>query len=265
MTIIMIGVVEIFAVVTQTATEAEAIHGAYQQMRATLDRLNSDLRGITPEGYLKITTTTPTGGDSNYHSDALAFVSIGRHTGAYDPKNCRAGAAEILYTTNVRTPDNFLKIGTNNTLDHRRGVLARSAWLMGGQSNASAAETQDKAKAPYLGELYASLGGTSSLSVGRTSTQVWPLLTGQTFTAPDNYSMRRVMTTCTSEFFVEYWDNASSEWKNETKTFNPGDKDWPRALRVTLAVHDPDERGPLPTGGRYEGYALQETFWIGAR
>ena len=107
MTIIMIGVVEIFAIVTQTATEAEAIHGAYQQMRATLDRLNRDLRGITPEGYLKITTTTPTGGDSNYHSDALAFVSVGRHSGIYnDPQEPprRAGAAEILYTTNAATP-----------------------------------------------------------------------------------------------------------------------------------------------------------------
>ena len=267
MTIIMIGVVEIFAVVTQTATEAEAIHGAYQQMRATLDRLNSDLRGITPEGYIRIDAkeTTDSGETAPYATNSLAFVSVGRHTGAYDPKNCRAGAAEILYTTNIATPTSFLTID-DKKVDHRRGVLARSAWLMGGQSDSSAAETQDKAKAPYLGDLYASLGGTSPpRAVGRTSTKVWPLLTGQTFTAPDNYSMRRVMTTCTSEFFVEYWDNASSEWKNETKTFNPGDKDWPRALRVTLAVHDPDERGPLPTGGRYEGYALQETFWIGAR
>ena len=264
MTIIMIGVVEIFGVVTQTAAEAEAIHGAYQQMRATLDRLNRDLRGITPEGYLKITNTTPTGGDINYHSDALAFVSVGRYSGTYDPQNCRAGAAEILYTTNVTTPDAFLKIGTN-TLDYRRGVLARSAWLMSGQSNSEAAEDQDKAKASYLGSLYASLGGASPLSVGRTQTKVWPPLTpGKTFTN-DNYSVRRIMTTGTSEFFVEYWDG--SNWQNPssgtTKTFSPG-SERPRAVRVTLAVHGPDDRGPLPAGkNRYEGYALQETFWLG--
>ena len=255
MTIIMIGVVEIFAVVTQTATDAEAIHGAHQQMRATLDRLNRDLRGITPEGYLKITTAT----NGNYHTDALAFVSVGRHFGAYDPENCQAGAAEILYTTRVRTPDAF-----PYTLAPRRGVLARSAWLMGGKAE-QAQEKQDGSKAAYLGELYASLGvgGTSPRWVNRTSTRVWPFLPGDPGT-PDA-SVRRVMTTGTSEFFVEYWDNASSEWKNETKIFYPGAGDWPRALRVTLAVHDPDDRGPLPAGGRFEGYALQEVFWIGAR
>jgi len=255
MTIIMIGVVEIFAVVTKTAAEAEAIHGAYQQMRAALDRLNCDLRGITPEGYLSFTALLT--GNSKYHSDTLAFVSVGRYSGAYDPQNCRAGAAEILYTTNVATPDVFLKI-KEATVDHRRGVLARSAWLMGGQSDSNAAEKQDKAKASYLGDLYASLGGASPLSVGRTYTKVWPFLPGDTGT-PDA-SIRRVMTTCTSEFFVEYWDGTT--WKNETKTFSPG-SERPRAVRVTLAVHDPDERGPLPAGGRYEGYALQEAFWLG--
>ncbi|MGB2755687.1 MAG: hypothetical protein WBD75_07930 [Phycisphaerae bacterium] len=262
MTIIMIGVVEIFAVVTQTAAEAEAIHGAYQQMRATLDRLNRDLRGITREGPLQISAALPTGGDLKYHSDALAFVSVGRHFGAYDPENCQAGAAEILYTTRVRTPTDFLRIGTN-PVDSRRGVLARSAWLMGGDPDTSATETQDNAKAPYLGDLYASLGGTAPLWVGRVSTEVTPFLPGDTGT-PDA-SVRRVMTTGTSEFFVEYWDNASSKWTKGTKTFNPGDSDWPRAIRVTLAVHDPGDRGPPPADGRFKGYALQEVFWIGSR
>ena len=259
MTIVMIGVVEIFGIVTQTATDAEAMHGAYQQMRATLDRLNRDLRGITPEGYLKITNTTPTGGVINYHSDALAFVSVGRYSGAYDPQNCRAGAAEILYTTNVTTPDAFLKIGTN-TLDYRRGVLARSAWLMGGQSDTSAAEDQDKAKASYLGELFGSPA--KARPVG--PTKVWPLLAGQAPVA-SNDSMRRIMTTGTSEFFVEYWDGTNWQYppQGTTTTFSPG-SERPRAVRVTLAVHGPDDRGPLPAGkNRYEGYALQEAFWLG--
>jgi len=268
MTIIMIGVVEIFAVVTQTATEAEAIHGAYQQMRATLDRLNRDLRGITPEGYIRIDaneTTGIPGETAPYATNSLTFVCVGRHSGAYDPQNCRAGAAEILYTTNVATPTSFLTIG-GNTLDHRRGVLARSAWLMGGQFDPTAADGQDKAKVAYLGNLYASLGGPSPLSVGHASTGVVPFLPGDTGTP--NASVRRVMTTGTSEFFVEYLDG--SGWQKpapgETKIFNPGDSDWPRAIRVTLAVHDPDDRGPLPSGQtRFQGYALQETFWIGAR
>jgi hypothetical protein len=259
MTIIMIGVVEIFAVVTQTATEAEAIHGAHQQMRATLDRLNRDLRGITPEGYLSFTALL-TGDSQQYHSDTLTFVSVGRYSGAYDPQNCRAGAAEILYTTNVLTPTSFLTVD-GKSVDHRRGVLARSAWLMDGKAE-QAYEYQDGAKASYLGDLYASLGGTSPLSVGRAHTQVVPFLPGDTGT-PDA-SVRRVMTTGTSEFSVEYWDNVSSDWKpRETKTFSPG-SERPRAIRVTLAVHDPDDRGPLPSGQtRFQGYALQEAFWLG--
>ena len=136
---------------------------------------------------------------------------------------------------------------------------------MDGQAE-QAYENQDGAKAPYLGDLYASLGGTSPLSVNRVSTEVVPFLPGGTGT-PDP-SVRRVMTTCTSGFFVEYWDG--SNWQHPppeepNKTFNPGDSDWPRAIRVTLTVHDPDDRGPLPADGRYKGYALQEVFWIGGR
>jgi len=270
MTIIMIGVVEIFAVVTQTATEAEAIHGAHQQMRATLDRLNRDLRGITREGPLQISTALPTGGDSKYHSDALAFVSVGRHFGTYNPQTCRAGAAVVLYTTNVETPPNFnttdhyflkLKVGAEDqNLDYRRGVLARSTWLMSGTDDSPSLplEQKDTFKFEWLGKLFGSAD--NALPVG--PTKVIPFLpaTG----ASPNQTVRRVMTTGTSEFSVEYWDNASSDWKkNETKTFSPG-SERPRAVRVTLAVHDPDERGPLPAGkNRYEGYALQEAFWLG--
>jgi len=270
MTIIMIGVVEIFAVVTQTAAEAEAIHGAYQQMRATLDRLNRDLRGITPEGYIRIDANETTGirGETTpYATYSLTFVSVGRYSGIFnDPQDppLRAGAAEILYTANVHTPNDFLWID-GKQVDHRRGILARSAWLMDGQSDDNAAEDKDGAKASYLGELYASLDGTSPRWVGRTSTRVVPFLPSGT--APPDLSVRRVMTTCTSEFEVEYGDgtNFSAPDPGTTKTFKPGDSDWPRAIRVTLTVHDPDDRGPLPDSGRFKGYALQETFWIGAR
>lgn len=282
MTIIMIGVVEIFAVVTQTAAEAEAIHGAYQQMRATLDRLNRDLRGITREGPLRISNTLPAGtnADAKYHSDALEFVSVGRHFGTFD-QTCRAGAAEVLYTTNVETPpdftttdDYFLKIevgGEDQPLDHRRGILARSAWLMPGKAfpcdepptpeEIQSLEAQDLSKVAWLGELFGS--PTKARPVG--PTKVVPFLPA-TGASPDA-SVRRVMTTGTSEFFVEYWNG--SDWQHpppgETRTFNPGDSDWPLAIRVTLAVHDPDDRGPPPASGRYKGYALQEAFWVGGR
>ena len=274
MTIIMIGVVEIFAVVTQTAAEAEAIHGASQQMRATLDCLNRDLRGITREGPLRISNTLPAGlnADAKYHSDALAFVSVGRHFGTFN-QTCRAGAAVVLYTTNVETPPDlntagyFLKINTvgdknqpdkDQKLDYRRGVLARSTWLMFG-TEGTAAENEDTNKVAWLGELFGSPA--KARPVG--PTKVIPFLPA-TGASPDA-TVRRVMTTGTSEFFVEYWDG--TDWKKPlpgtTKTFNPGASDWPLAIRVTLAVHDPDERGPPPPDNRYRGYALQEVFYIG--
>jgi len=273
MTIIMIGVVEIFTVVTQTAAEAEAIHGAYQQMRATLDRLNRDLRGITREGPLQISIAAPIGVNykSEYRSDALAFVSVGKHFGTYN-QTCRAGAAEVLYTTNVETPPDldtagyFLKInkvGDKNkpdedqNLDYRRGVLARSTWLMSGTDDSPSLplEQKDTFKFAWLGQLFGSAD--NALPVG--PTKVVPFLPA-TGTSP-NATVRRIMTTGTSEFSVEYGDGTN--WQHNTKTFKPGDSDWPRAIRVTLAVHDPDDRGPLPAGGRYVGYALQETFWLG--
>jgi len=272
MTIIMIGVVEIFAVVTQTATEAEAIHGAYQQMRAALDCLNRDIRGITREGPLQISIALPTGGDSKYHSDALAFVSVGRHFGTYNPQDCRAGAAEVLYTTYVETPPDFntagyflkLKVGAEDQdLDYRRGVLARSTWLMFGTVHSTPLtpvklEQQDTSNVAWLGELFGSPA--KARPVG--PTKVIPFLPA-TGASPDK-TVRRVMTTCTSEFSVEYWDGAN--WQHKTKTFNPGASDWPSAIRVTLAVHDPDEHGPLPSGQtRFQGYALQEVFYIGTR
>ena len=265
MTIIMIGVVEIFAVVTQTATDAEAIHGAHQQMRATLDRLNRDIRGMTREGPLRISNTLPAGTNAaaEYHSDALAFVSVGKHFGTFN-QTCRAGAAEVLYTTNVTTPDVFLKIGTN-PVDYRRGVLARSTWLMFG-TEGTAAENEDTNKVAWLGELFGSPA--KARPVG--PTKVIPFLPA-TGASPDA-SVRRVMTTGTSEFFVEYWNGTDfiPPASGTTKTFNPGASDWPLAIRVTLAVHDPDERGPPPppppsnpSDNRYRGYALQEVFYIG--
>ena len=260
MSIVMLGVIEIFSVVTRTAAEAEAIHGASQQMRATLDRLNRDIRGMTREGYLKINSRSV----DNYHSDLLTFVTIGQAYGTFDTTT-PADAAEVVYTTNVKTPDDFLKIGSQ-PVDYRRGVLARSTWLMSDTVATAAVgtdafEKQDNSKAAFLGNLYASAG---SLGRGTQETKVWPFLPGDTWNAGTGPSLRRVMATGASEFFVEYWDDSTSTWKNATKTWNPGSA-WPKGLRVTVAVHDPTDRGPA-TGAnvRHTGYVFQEVFCIGA-
>jgi len=91
MTIMMLGVVEIFGIITETASEADAIHFAQQQARAVFDHLDRDLRGMTREGYLKIKATmsddkrnffnAETRSEEQkevlYTTDALSFVSIG--------------------------------------------------------------------------------------------------------------------------------------------------------------------------------------------
>jgi hypothetical protein len=120
-------------------------------------------------------------------------------------------------------------------------------------------EQQDTSNAAWLGELFGSPA--KARPAGPTPTTVVPFLPGDAGT-PDA-SLRRIMTTSTSQFRVEYWDNQEKKFKNATKTFLPGADDRPRAIRVTLAVHDPDDRGPLPDSGRYEGYVLQEVFWLG--
>jgi hypothetical protein len=85
-------------------------------------------------------------------------------------------------------------------------------------------------------------------------------------------TLRRVMATCVSEFYVEYWHETVSggtlngEWLNQTATWTQSSSVWPKAIRVTVAVHDPSDVGSTQTsvaGSRYQGYALQEVFWIG--
>ena len=260
MSVVMLGVIEVFSIVTRTAAEAQAVQGASQQMRAALDRLNRDLRGLTAEGYLRIDNAVPTtGGDSKYHSDVLAFATIGQAYGTYNPDSCIADAAEVVYTTKVATPDAFRQIA-GQAVDYRRGVLARSAWLISGTA-ANAYESEDTSKAAWLGNLLASGG---SLARGTGQTQVWPFLAGDAWGA-DNASVRRVLATGASEFFVEYWDDSTSTWKNAPKTWNPGSA-WPKGLRVTVAVHDPADRGPPDNAdGRYKGYVYQEVFYLGVR
>ncbi|MGB2613101.1 MAG: hypothetical protein WBE06_00125, partial [Phycisphaerae bacterium] len=194
-----------------------------------------------------------------YHSDLLTFVTIGQAYGTFYTTTPPADAAEVVYTTNVLTPTAFLRID-DQSVDQRRGVLARSAWLMGYIDNVgSATESEDKSKAAWLGELF---GSPTIKARGTGATQVDPFLVDGG-ASPDQ-SIRRVMATGASEFYVEYWDDASSVWKNATKEWITG-KAWPKGLRVTVAVHDPTERGPpTSSNSRYEGYVFQEVYCIGA-
>jgi len=264
MTVMMLGVVEIFGVITETASEADAIHFAQQQARALFDHLDRDVRGMTREGYLKINSHSTPGKKEeveNYSTDGLSFVSIGSWKGAWKA-NEASTAAEVLYTTNVRTPNEQLRVDTRE-VDHRKGILARGTWLMTG-SKGTGSDTDDESKAPYLGDLLASPG----LRRSATSTIIWPWLSGTTMTSDESASLTRVMACCVSEFCVEYWDPEEKKWVgDEGLTSLPGSRKSVPAIRVTVAIHDPDDRSPPPTdeGGnkRFRGYAYQQVFWIG--
>jgi hypothetical protein len=111
-------------------------------------------------------------------------------------------------------------------------------------------------------------------------TYVWPLTStvGSADSSQNPPSLRRVAGSCTSEFYVEYlsWDNSGDyKWKRgfvDIKRHLPFDINGtattiaggcPRAIRVTVAIHDPDDRKPLTAGvNRFQGYALQEVYWI---
>ena len=84
------------------------------------------------------------------------------------------------------------------------------------------------------------------------------------------------MASCTSEFLVDMWladlNSSAGGWYRLGSTFMPysttgaNANRWPLALRVTVVVHDPTATGTLPEDRkRFQGYALQEVFYLGDR
>jgi hypothetical protein len=117
--------------------------------------------------------------------------------------------------------------------------------------------------------------------------KVWPVLSTGIPTS-NAQSLRRVMASCVSEFFVEWLDTGPpGSGTSTTPVWKATDTDvrpriggisgtattnvCPRALRVTVAIHDPGDRLPPPPvidttnpawPRRFTGYALQEVFWL---
>ncbi len=280
MTIMMAGVVEVFGIITTTAGEAEAISYAHQQLRAVLDHLNRDLRGLSRQNYLRISPDTHTSSGAEYHRDALAFVSVGEWTGL---QGSRSTGAEVLYTNYVTTPDAFLQVD-GESVDPRRGVLGRGVWVLSGRQG-TVADFEEASGARVPGELAAAPSLSRPVRAGDQMV-VYPWSDGRGVTGPESVTLRRVMATCASEFFVEYWkDWVTDEGWDET---SPGggqwvstERDdlplaeieelfdteetgvWPKAIRVTIAVHDPKDLSPAESGERFRGYVLQEVFYLG--
>ena len=283
MTVMMLGVVQIFAIVTRTAGDAEGLQFAMEQGRAFFDMLHRDIQGLTREGYVRIVKQTHTGTEGGvYSTDLLATTSVGVWSGVWRPeeidywKEHRAPAAEVVYTRNVKTDTAFLTVGTT-TLDNRRGILGRGQWLLvpmpsGGHGAAGPAE--DYAKVSAICNLYNQPGVSEPNNLYKnTYLKVWPV-TAAYGTSDQPPSLQRVMACGVSEFYVEYlvFSGKPSDfpddyaWKSAPNRFCcPGlNRGCPLAIRVTIAIHAPDDRKPLPSGeSRFRGYAMQEVFWIG--
>jgi type II secretory pathway component PulJ len=301
MTVMMLGVVQVFAIITQTASEAEGVHFAQQQLRALLNRLHNDLRGMTREGYLKITSAK--GNDPSvvaspqYSRDTLAFVTIGRCASIFGNQPYEGTASEVVYTNNVRTPSQVLYVKSSSRttrVSARRGILGRGQWMMSGEASGTAHDLQDTSAASYLCEMFQNqnqqVAGTKQDRISRQGTHLavypWTAVGG----LPDQHAetLKRVMASCVSEFYVETIDpNASGSsgpvnpsgsgyfrpisgtytWSRKAGFSDPI-KTWPRAIRVTVVVHDPSDNAPPEkysdgtTVKPFRGFALQEVFWL---
>ena len=280
MTVIMLGVVQVFGIIMQTASDAQGIHFAQQQLRALLNRLHNDLRGMTREGYLKIRKPTQASdylGTGPYSRDTLAFVTIGQCASAFAAQPYEGTAAEVVYTNNVLTPNQALKVETRD-VDARRGILARGQWMMTGKTG-SAGDLQDTSAANYLCDLFtnqqASGAKQDRISTAGQRLVVYPWIAteGLPQQLTHTNTLKRVMASCVSEFHVEVYDPVASSAGQPTGYFDDTQSNhdyrnaWPRAIRVTVAVHDPADTELPQTGAtgaakRFRGFALQEIFWL---
>jgi len=238
---------------------------------------------MTREGYLKI-RKPPQVSDyldtGPYSRDTLAFITIGQCASALAEPAYEGTAAEVVYTNNVQTPDNPLNVD-GRPVDARRGILGRGQWMMTGITGGSAGDLDDRSANPmrYLCDLFQdqqSSGGHDRLSIapdGHVQVYPWTAMEGFPTNPPHTKTLKRVMASCVSEFYVEVFDPVAGSTGGATGYFDgaQGNHDyrnaWPRAIRVTVAVHDPaDTQPPQPTAvgtdNRFRGFALQEVFWL---
>jgi len=313
MTLMMMGVVQIFAIITETASQAQGSAYAMEQGRALLDSIHRDIRGFDRMGYFKIqksdtkedgtpgTFTVPSVPTQRpalgapvfasnpitwYSTDCLALTSVGFWEGQTGNARRYTGA-EVVYSANVRTPTNRFEVqagsGSALTVDPRRGLIGRGVWVLTGTDQATGgSDSDDRSKAAVMADLV-SAGATAKKRLDQPDStpganavprlSVKPMTSFGMSSSP--WQFRRVAASCASEFLVEAlnipaagapnWPLPRVAWAtNPIKdTDTATDPECPRAIRVTVAIHDPSDKKPS-TGpsGRYEGYALQEVFWI---
>ena len=163
-------------------------------------------------------------------------------------------------------------------MDQRCGLLGRGTWGLTGHAGA-ATDQEDATKVASLGEMEANLSANpDNYRRSQNNLTVWPVTSTDGYPSATNApSLREVLASRCSEFYVEYlvFDKTQTPpdyvWKHDVRDIYAGATTaaangvFPRAIRVTTAIHDPDDRGPLSsaTPPRFRGYAMQEVFWIG--
>ncbi len=266
MMIMMVGVVEIFQIATRTAGEAETASFAQQQLRGVFDHLHRDIRGMAREGYLQI------GGDvggegSATAGDTLAFVSIGNwNRSTFESSGSEeyaATAAEVMYTTNVRyaPPEmatGYNRNGTSSPLEFFEGhglpVLGRGLWLVCGEAGdtGSLGDLDIRSNAPWLANL--THGTTERRTMNTVVVYPWTKAGGVS-AMPE--TLRRIMATAITDFHVESFDGENFSHGFSAESYTDGT--WPRALRITATVRDPD----ADRDDEEARFSLQEVILIG--
>ncbi|MCX5685071.1 MAG: hypothetical protein NT049_15510 [Planctomycetota bacterium] len=318
MTVMMVGVVQIFAIITEAAGQAQGNAYAMEQGRALMDSIHRDIRGFDRLGYMRIQrsdindtgtastytrpippTTRPKpgvpifNGTGNiitwYSSDCLALTSVNYWEGQMGGTSPRKSTgAEVVYTSNIKTPTNRFEVAST-PVGPRRGLLARGVWVVGGSTTAgtgmnssdgsAASVISDLGTAKKQSRLEVSDGTDAACAVSPMS--LTPLSTASNTgwaqanesSSGTTWQLRRVAACCLSEFLVETLEVTTLtpplQWTRRSWTVKPiafggsTDKQAPLAIRVTIAIHDPSDKKPSTgTSGRFEGYALQETFWV---
>jgi hypothetical protein len=315
MTVMMVGVVQIFAIITEAAGQAQGNAYAMEQGRAIMDSIHRDIRGFDRLGYLRIqksdtsvtgapgTYTRPTPPTTRpkpgvpilapiswYSSDCLALTSVNYWEGQMGGTSLRRSAgAEVVYTSNVKTPTTRFTVA-GQALGPRRGILARGVWVVGGSTTTGTGlNASDGSLAPTMADLASGMmqsrlelpEGIDTTTSAVSPLSITPLSTASSTgwaqaneaSGSSTWQLRRVAACCLSEFLVEVlptptsgapvWDRRNWSVKPIATGSTVIDKECPRAIRVTIAIHDPSDKKPS-TGpsSRYEGFALQEVFWI---
>lgn len=278
--IILLGVVQVFKMATDSTSLAEATSDTYGVGRAIFTVLQKDLAAMAPEGYLYIQpsmllnpedTRDNTGAylkksSTNtmrwYNYDCLYFTAVGRFqemgTGSNNPQD--SAAAEVFYGPARRSDGGTVSpwAGSMQHADGRSVCLIRKAFLCGPTMTAAALRVNST---PTTGQHTFLTMQQENLFSASPSYRLTPILVGSGGTYASSSaqiidvdfgsnipqpSVNYVLSERVSQFIVEFWGWDGSQYK------------WQRA---TLAPTQPLRKYTGPGSGTY--YTSRRDFSAG--